>query len=253
MSKTITPLLNGRLAVVTGASGGIGRALTTGLAAHGAHVIAAGRKLSALQAVADDIAASGGRASAEVVDVADADSCRAFAARVARVGQVSVLVNNAGVIETAAMDSDAVEAAWNRTIGVNLGGTFNMVHALLEPLVATRGSVVNFSSIAAHLYTGNTVGYTASKGGISSLTVALARELGPKGVRVNAVSPGVVATGMSNSLKDPEKLKVLERRVALGRIGQPEDMVGPVVFLASSMSEYVTGTTLVADGGYTTG
>lgn len=245
-------LLDGRLAVVTGAAGGIGQALARGLASHGARVVLAGRGETALAGLARRIGEEGGEAHAETVDVSQSRSCRDFALRVARHGEVSVLVNNAGVLDYAPIDGDRVEEAWESTIGVNLGGTFHMVRALLDPLIATRGAVVNFSSIAAHLYTNTTVGYTASKGGISSLTVALARELGPKGVRVNAVAPGVVATGMSSSLKDPEKMKVLERRVALGRIGQPEDMVGPVVFLASSMAAYVTGTTLVADGGYTT-
>jgi NAD(P)-dependent dehydrogenase (short-subunit alcohol dehydrogenase family) len=122
----------------------------------------------------------------------------------------------------------------------------------MDQLVKARGSIINVTSITADVYTNNTVGYSASKGGLRSLTMALSRELGPKGVRVNAVAPGVIATRMSTSLKDPEKLRRLEARVSLGRIGQPQDIAGPVAFLASDMAAYVTGTTLVVDGGYTT-
>lgn len=249
----MSKLLEGRLAVVTGASRGIGEALARGLAAHGARVVAAGRDREALEATVAAITADGGTGYAETVDVADAKSCHELAKRVAAHGEVSVLVNNAGAIAYATLDDPAVDAAWQTLIDVNLGGTFHMVRAFLDPLKATRGAIVNLSSIAATIYTNNTVAYSASKGGIRSLTVAMARELGPFGVRVNAVAPGPVATQMAPSASDPERLAILEKRVPLRRIGQPEDMVGPVVFLASAMAAYVTGETLTADGGYLTG
>ncbi len=246
-------LLAGRLALVTGAGGGIGAALARGLAAHGARVVAAGRDAGRLAETAAAIRDGGGQAWAMPVDIADPASCRALAARVAaEAGEVSILVNNAGVIRYAGIDDPAVDEAWASTIGVNLSGPFNTVRAFLAPLKARRGTVVNIASIAAYIYTTNTVGYSASKAGVCAMTVGLARELGPHGVRVNAVAPGAIATAMSPSAADPGRLAALERRVALGRIGQPADMVGPVVFLASPMSAYVTGTTLVADGGYLT-
>jgi NAD(P)-dependent dehydrogenase (short-subunit alcohol dehydrogenase family) len=170
----------------------------------------------------------------------------------AEVGAVSILVNNAGVIEYASVESPGVQAAWRNTIDVNLSGPFNMAMAFLAPLKATRGAIVNISSIAAYVYTSNTVGYSASKGGLAMLTVSLARELGKDGVRVNAVAPGAIDTPMSPSSSDPARMAALLRRVPLGRIGQPADLVGPVVFLASPMAAYVTGATLVADGGYLT-
>jgi NAD(P)-dependent dehydrogenase (short-subunit alcohol dehydrogenase family) len=250
----VRDLLKGRLALVTGAGSGIGAALARGLAAHGAEVIAAGPPGAGLDRTVAAIAEAGGRAWAKTVDVSVAESCRALAEEVGRdAGEVAILVNNAGVIHYATLDDPGVEAAWRSTIEVNLSGPFNMARAFLGPLKATRGAIVNIASIAGFIYTNNTAGYSASKGGVRMLTVALARELGPHGVRVNAVAPGSINTPMSPSSSDPERRAALERRVALGRIGQPEDMVGPVVFLASHMAAYVTGTTLVADGGYLTG
>lgn len=246
-------LLKGRVALVTGAGGGIGAALALGLAAHGARVIAAGQTLDKVARTADAIRAAGAEAWAMRVDISDRDSCRALAAlAAAEAGDVSILVNNAGVIRYAGITDATVDDAWADTIGTNLSGPFNMVRAFLDPLRATRGAVVNIASIAAYIYTGNTVGYSASKGGVCALTVALARELGPHGVRVNAVAPGAIATAMSPSASDPSRRAALEQRVPLRRIGQPEDMVGPVVFLASPMAAYVTGATLLADGGYLT-
>ncbi len=250
---TTVPLLQGDIALVTGAGSGIGAAVARGLAAHGARVVAVGTTLNKVRETQQAIEAEGGQAWSYLLDVREREQCRALAARVAsEVGPVSVLVNNAGVIRYAALDEADVDQAWEDVIETNLSGPFHMVRALLGQLKATRGRVINLSSIAASIYTHNTVGYSASKGGVRSLTVAMARELGGHGIRVNAIAPGAVATGMSPSAQDPVKLAALARRVPLGRIGQPQDMVGPVVFLASSLSAYVTGETLVVDGGYLT-
>lgn len=252
MTATV-PLLQGETALVTGAGSGIGAAVARGLAAHGARVVAVGTTLAKVRETQQAIEAEGGQAWAYLLDVREREQCNALAARVAtEVGPVSVLVNNAGVIRYAALDSLEVDQAWEDVIETNLAGPFHMVRAFLGQLKATRGRVINLSSIAASIYTNNTVGYSASKGGVRSLTVAMARELGGHGIRVNAIAPGAVATGMSPSAQDPAKLAALARRVPLGRIGQPQDMVGPVVFLASSLSAYVTGETLVVDGGYLT-
>jgi len=253
MTAAVARLLDHRVALVTGGGTGIGAAIARGLAEHGASVVVVGPSLAPLQAVADDICRSGARAWAYVHDITDRPACHALAARVGReAGPVSILVNNAGIIRYAALDDPAVDQAWTDVVQTNLGGAFNMVRAFLEPLKATRGAVINLTSIAAFIYTNNTVAYTASKGGVRSLTVAMARELGAHGVRVNAIAPGVVNTKMSPSAQDPQKLETMLKRVPLGRIGQPEDIVGPVAFLASSMASYITGTTLIVDGGYLT-
>lgn len=246
-------LLEGQIALVTGGGTGIGAALARGLASHGAAVIVVGPDLAMLRQTVAAIEAAGGRGWAYTLDVTDRAACVALSQRVAEeAGAVSILINNAGVIRYATLDDPAVDKAWTDVVETNLSGPFNLVRAFLEPLKATKGRVVNLSSIAAFIYTNNTVAYSASKGGVRSLTVALARELGPYGIRVNAIAPGAVNTTMSPSAADQEKLAILLKRVPLGRIAQPEDMVGPVVFLASEMSAYVTGTTTIVDGGYLT-
>jgi NAD(P)-dependent dehydrogenase (short-subunit alcohol dehydrogenase family) len=206
-----------------------------------------------LRHTVDAIQSGGGQAWAYTLDVTDRAACEAVAQRIARdAGPISVLVNNAGIVRYAALDDAQVEQAWSEILDTNLTGPFNMVRAFLEPLKATRGTIINVGSIAGFVYTHNTVAYTASKGGLHSLTVAMARELGPHGIRVNAIAPGAVNTSMSPSASDPGRLASLLKRVPLGRIGQPTDISGPVVFLASAMSAYVTGATLVVDGGYLT-
>lgn len=246
-------ILAGRIALVTGGGSGIGAGIAQGLAAHGASVVITGRTESSLQATVRRIEEAGGKAWACTVDVVNSSVCAELAARVAAdMGDVSLLVNNAGVIEYATMEDPAIDEAWQRIIDTNLSGPFNMARAFLSQLKATQGAIVNIGSIAGLVSTSNTVGYSASKGGVHMLTVALAKELGKHGIRVNTVAPGAINTGMSPSASDESRRAALLRRVPLSRIGQPEDLVGPVVFLASSMSGYVTGATLLVDGGYLT-
>jgi NAD(P)-dependent dehydrogenase (short-subunit alcohol dehydrogenase family) len=256
-AATQTPMvpgiLAGRIALVTGGGGGIGSGIAKGLAAHGASVVITGRTESSLQETVQRIEASGAKAWAYSVDVSDAAACVDMATRIAsEVGDVSLLINNAGVIEYAAMEDPQIDAVWRRIIDTNLSGPFNMARAFLSQLKATRGAIVNIGSIAGFVSTSNTVGYSASKGGVHMLTVALAKELGKDGIRVNTIAPGAINTGMSPSSNDASRRAALLRRVPLARIGEPEDLVGPVVFLASSMSAYVTGATLLVDGGYLT-
>lgn len=253
MPVIISDLLKGRIALVTGAGTGIGAGISVGLAQHGAITIVTGRNMASLQKTVDAVASGGGRAYAYEFDIADPEACLTAANRIeSEVGQVSVLVNNAGVIHYADVDHPNVMNAWKDSMDINLSGPFNVTMAFLGQLRATRGSVINIASIAAFIYTSNTVGYSASKGGVRMLSVAMARELGKDGVRVNAIAPGAINTLMSPAASDEKRMTALKRRVPLQRIGQPEDLVGPVVFLASDMSAYVTGTTLVVDGGYLT-
>lgn len=250
---SLTTILNGRIAVVTGGGSGIGAGIAKGLAAHGASVVLLGRKLEPMRSTIESIEQAGGKAWAYSADVSIARSCDDVARLIAdEVGNVSLLVNNAGVIEYATMDDPNVDAAWHRIIDTNLSGPFNMAKAFLAQLKATAGSIVNIGSIAGVVSTSNTVGYSASKAGVHMLTVALAKELGKDGIRVNTVAPGAINTGMSPSSTDESRRAALLRRVPLARIGEPEDLVGPVVFLASPMSAYVTGATLLVDGGYLT-
>lgn len=253
MTVIIKDLLKGHIALVTGAGTGIGAGIAIGLAQHGAKVVVTGRTLATLQETVNAIESAEGIAYAYQLDIADAEACKVVAKKVeSDVGKVSILVNNAGVIHYAGVDHPGIMQAWKESMDINLSGPFNMTMAFLPHLRGNRGSVINLASIAGFIYTSNTPGYSASKGGVLLLTVAMARELGKDGIRVNAIAPGAINTPMSPSASDEERLAVLKRRVPLQRIGQPQDLVGPVVFLASEMSAYVTGTTLVVDGGYLT-
>jgi NAD(P)-dependent dehydrogenase (short-subunit alcohol dehydrogenase family) len=252
-TRPFSDALAGRVVLVTGGGGGIGSGLARGLAAHGATIIITGRTAASLASTADKIRSEGGHAHAYALDVTDAAACAVLAERVSsEVGDVSLLVNNAGVIEYASIDDPEIDAVWHRIIDTNLSGPFNVARGFLRHLKDTRGAIVNIGSIAGLVSTSNTVGYSASKGGVHMLTVALAKELGQYGIRVNTIAPGAINTGMSPSASDESRRAALIRRVPLARIGEPEDLVGPVVFLASSMSAYVTGATLLVDGGYLT-
>lgn len=253
MSVLHSRLLENKTAFITGAGSGIGKAIAKGFAHHGATVALAGRKVAPLEETADAIRKAGGSAHIFELDISDKESCASVARQVSSsVGDISILVNNAGVIRYAKIDDPDVYKAWDEQLNINLSGPFNVTMAFLPALRATRASVINLGSIAASVYVPVTPGYSAAKAGVHMLTAALARELGPDGIRVNTLAPGVIATKMSASAGNQEKLEALHRRVALQRIGTGDDLVGPAVFLASEMSAYVTGTTLGVDGGYLT-
>ena len=245
-------LLEGRLALITGAGQGNGRALALGLSAAGAHVIVTDMNATTVEETAELVRANGGTAFADTLDVTDAEACKALAARLDRdVGPVDLLVNNAGIIIREGTDSPRAEANWRLTMDVNVNGTFNVTHAFLAALKVTRGTVVNIASIAAYAGQGGSLGYSPSKGAIKMFTQSLAAELAKDGVRVNALAPGVIATPMTAATRSqPERLEKFLTRIPMGRVGEPDELVGPVVFLSSSMSAYVTGVTLPVDGGF---
>ena len=245
-------LLEGRLALITGAGQGNGRALALGLSAAGARVIVTDMNATTVEETAALVRANGGTAFADTLDVTDAEACKALAARLDRdVGPVDLLVNNAGIIIREGTDSPRAEANWRLTMDVNVNGTFNVTHAFLAALKVTRGTVVNIASIAAYAGQGGSLGYSPSKGAIKMFTQSLAAELAKDGVRVNALAPGVIATPMTAATRSqPERLEKFLTRIPMGRVGEPDELVGPVVFLSSSMSAYVTGVTLPVDGGF---
>jgi NAD(P)-dependent dehydrogenase (short-subunit alcohol dehydrogenase family) len=245
-------LLAGAIAVITGAGQGNGRAITLGLAAAGARVVATDLDETLAGDTARLVREQGGSAWSYRLDVTDPGCCQRVADACARgIGDTSILVNNAGIIVRERMDSPAAAAAWRRVHDVNLDGVFNASRAWLGALRVTRGAIVNVASIAAFSGIAGAVGYSSSKGAVRLLTQAMARELAQDGIRVNAIAPGVIDTPMTAATREnPERLAPFMARTPMARVGQPVELVGPVVFLASSMASYVTGVILPVDGGY---
>mgnify|MGYP000665082557 FL=1 len=245
-------VLSGKIALVTGAGQGNGRAIAKGLAKAGATVIVTDMVEKNAQAVAQEILQSGAKAVAYELNVTVADQCNALAATVTKdVGNIDILINNAGIIVREGLDSPNVAANLARTLDVNVMGTFHPTSAWLKALRTTKGVIINVASIASSVGIPNVVGYSPSKGAVKQLTQALAVELAKDGVRVNAIAPGVIETPMTSHTREaPERLEKFMMRTPMARVGQAEELVGPVVFLASEMASYVTGVTLAVDGGF---
>jgi NAD(P)-dependent dehydrogenase (short-subunit alcohol dehydrogenase family) len=245
-------LLKDKLALITGGGGGLGTAMARGFAREGARVIVADVQLDKAQAVADAIRADGGQAWAEAVDVTDRGATRQLAESISgRLGMIDILVNNAGISGRARIDDPQAAEVWDRLINVNLQGLFNVTHAFVPALKQSRGCIINLSSIVAFVSGISSAGYVASKGAVRSFTQALARDLAPFGVRTNAVAPGLMLTEMvAPQLKVPGGTDWYMKRVPMARGGEVDEIVGPVVFLASSMASYVNGVVLPVDGGF---
>jgi NAD(P)-dependent dehydrogenase (short-subunit alcohol dehydrogenase family) len=192
------------------------------------------------------------------LDVTDRRACKAAAAEIARSGGICILVNNAGINRRNPITGDAAAVAkdWDDILSINLDGMFNVTHAFLDQLRATKGRIVNIGSIQSfvHVSWPNSAAYTTSKHGVLGFTRALAAELGKDGVRVNAIGPGLIETNINAQARGqyPDMVAAVMRHTPLNRPGKPEDVAGPAVFLASDMSAYVTGCIVMADGGFRT-
>jgi L-rhamnose 1-dehydrogenase len=243
--------LSGKVALVTGGSRGIGRAICRRLARAGAAVAVNYNKTEPRE-VLDEIAAAGGRAIAVQADVAKKREVEAMVERVvAELGGLDVLVNNAGICPFHAF-VDMPEDLWDQVHDVNLKGVFLCSQAAAKVMIEQRrgGQIVSISSISALVGGGMQTHYTPTKAGIHSLMQSLAIVLGPHGITCNSVLPGTIATDINrDDLSDPNKRAYFERRIPVGRIGDPDDIAGPVVFLASEEARYVNGSALLVDGG----
>jgi len=251
--------LRGRLALVTGGGRGIGRHLVAGLAEAGADVVVTGRHADALRESAARVEAAGRRAWPIAADVADPAAVDALLAEVEReAGVVDVLVNNAGRVWAARTLEYPLEG-WDRVFDLNVRGLFYLSQQVARGLVAAGrpGSIVHVSSISAFRGAPDeeqpVIAYNASKGAVVALTIDMAVKLAPHGIRVNNIAPGPFLTDMMNHIRhEPEKLARYESGIPLGRSGGEDDIKGAVVFLASEAARFVTGQTLVVDGGVTT-
>lgn len=243
--------LAGKTALVTGGSRGIGRAICQRLAEAGA-AVAVNYSETAPDEVIQAIAAGGGRAMAVRADVAHKDDVETMVRTVAtELGGLDILVNNAGICPFHEF-LDMPEALWDRVQDVNLKGTFLCSQAAARQMVeqGRGGRIISISSISALVGGGLQTHYTPTKAGIHSLMQSLAIVLGPKGITCNSVLPGTIASDINREdLSDPDKRAYFERRIPVGRIGEPDDIAGPVVFLASEAARYVNGAALLVDGG----
>ncbi len=244
--------LTGRIALVTGAGRGNGAAIARGLAAAGARVIVTDIDLDAARMIADSIVKAGGDARGHALDVTDEDGCTKLAQDISLlVGPISILVNNAGIFMRGGLTEPDSRARWERTMEVNVQGPYNVTMAFVDQLKHTKGSIVNIASINSFVAPAGSGVYPVSKGALAQFTRALASELAPDGVRVNALAPGIIATAMTEVTRaDPKRLEGVLAHVPMKRVGQPEELAGPVVFLCSEAASYITGAILPVDGGY---
>jgi 3-oxoacyl-[acyl-carrier protein] reductase len=241
--------LDGRVAMVTGASQGIGRACAVALAKAGAQVALAARNGAKLAEVAAEIEAAGGKAMPFEMDLASEESIKAITkAVVTHYGKLEILVNNGGITRDNLMLRMKL-ADWNAVLQTNLTGAFLLTQAASSSMLKTRwGRIINISSVVGETGQAGQANYAASKAGLIGLTMSLARELASRNITVNAVAPGYISTPMTDVLNDQQRSAMLTQ-IPLDRAGTPEDVASAVVFLASEQAGYITGHVLDVNGG----
>jgi 3-oxoacyl-[acyl-carrier protein] reductase len=243
--------LHGKVALVTGASSGLGARFAECLAENGAAVVAVARRADRLKTVTAGIEKSGGKAIAVEADVQDrAAMKRAFDAAEKAFGTVTILVNNAGVVSSG-RTVDLPEEEWRRVLSTNLDAVFYWAQEAARRMLAAgqSGAIVNIASVLGFGVDKGVVAYATAKAGVVQLTKALALELAFKGIRVNAIAPGWITTDMNRDYLAGERGAVLKRNIPIGRFGEDRDLDGPLLLLVSDAGRFVTGATIVADGG----
>jgi NAD(P)-dependent dehydrogenase (short-subunit alcohol dehydrogenase family) len=250
--------LKDRVVVITGSGAGIGRASAQEFAKEGARVVVADINFSGAEETAQNIAAAGGVAKAVAVDVADAESVQRLARETVQIfGDVHVLFNNAAVQVSKTLEETTLEE-WNRQMAVNLGGIFLCSKYFLPHLRKTRGNILNMASVNGFFVEPMCAGYCATKGAIIALTKAMAIDHGPEGIRVNCICPGYIDAGMAwgyfEGQPDPDAARATAAKLqALKRIGRPEEVARVAAFLASDEAAYMTGASVIVDGGFSSG
>ena len=241
--------LTGRIALVTGASQGIGRACAVELASAGATVALAARNETKLAEVAAEIQSAGGQSAAFALDLASEDSIKSGAKAVLeRFGKVEILVNNAGITRDTLV-LRMKRADWDDVLSTNLTGAFLLTQAVLGPMLRNRwGRIINISSVVGRTGQAGQVNYAASKAGLIGLTRALAREVASRGITVNAIAPGYIETQMTSTF-DEKTREAMIAQIPLGRAGTDLEIARPVAFLASDAAAYITGQVLDVNGG----
>tara|TARA_Y100000590_G_scaffold40205_2_gene42896 strand:- start:566 stop:1312 length:747 start_codon:yes stop_codon:yes gene_type:complete len=241
--------LNNKVAVITGASRGIGKRMAETFAKAGAHVVCVSRSENVLKSVADAINGSGGFASVYACDVSDFNAYQDMIKdTAANHGSVDILVNNAGITrDTLIMRMS--EEDWQTVIDINLKGAFNGIKAVTRVMMKQRaGRIINITSVVGLTGNPGQANYAASKAGLIGLSKATAKELASRGITVNSIAPGYIATDMTDAMTDQAK-ETLNSQIPLGRIGSPDDIAAAALFLASDEAGYITGQTITVDGG----
>ena len=237
--------LKGKVALVTGASRGIGKAIATVLSIAGSQVVCVSRSAKDVQAVADSLP----NASAAACDISSSAGFKELVNKIVEEqGQLDILVNNAGITRDALImrmkDDD-----WNMVLDINLKGAFNGIKAVMRPMMKQKyGRIINISSVVGLTGNAGQANYAASKAGLIGLTKSTAKELSSRRITANCIAPGYIATDMTDNLSDAVK-EDLEKQIPLGRIGSPDDIANMVLFLASDEASYITGQTITVDGG----
>ncbi|MBJ27529.1 MAG: 2-deoxy-D-gluconate 3-dehydrogenase [Chloroflexi bacterium] len=244
--------LTGKVAIITGASRGLGRSMACALAEAGAYVALVGRDLSALKILEADLANIGTETLLISADVSKKKEPQRIINEVLSWrSNIDILVNNAGtVVRSSAVNIS--EDDWEKVIELNLNGAFRMAQAAARVMLNQRsGKIINIGSVNSVLGAREVISYAASKGGILQVTRAMASELAAKGIQVNCILPGYFETDLTKGIQDDEaRYEMIRRRTPAGRWGKPDDLAGAVVYLASAASDYVTGSTLTVDGGF---
>jgi NAD(P)-dependent dehydrogenase (short-subunit alcohol dehydrogenase family) len=245
--------LGGQVAIVIGGSRGIGRAIALGLAENGAHVVVASRSAAAVDSVAAEIAALGGRADGMPMDVSRLEDIERLVGEVrSRFGRIDVLVNNAGINPMFKRPEAVTHEDWDLIMSVNLRGAFLACREVGKVMIAQHGGrIVNISSATALSGTKRGLPYTAAKAGLIAMTQTLAADWCSHGIRVNAIAPGYVITDLTSGLmKNAEIYRRVLEKIPMGRFADPEEIVEMTLYLSSGASSYVTGQVFVVDGGY---
>jgi 3-oxoacyl-[acyl-carrier protein] reductase len=246
----VTISLEGKTALVTGGSQGIGASIARALAQAGAHVAVAARTQERAREVADAITASGGSAEPLSLDVTDpASVSAAFRTLLESRGRIDIVVNNAGITADGLILRMPKES-WDKVVATDLTGVFLVAQEATKAMIKKKiaGRIINITSVVGMMGNPGQTNYAAAKAGVIGLTMSLAREIGSRGITVNAVAPGYIETPMTDRLDEAQK-KALVDQIVLGRLGTGEDVAGAVLFLASDAAAYVTGTTLNVSGG----
>ena len=242
-------MLDKKVALVTGASRGIGRAIALELARNGAYVVGTATSEAGAQAIGEALVQAGGKGAGRVLDVRDAAQCDALVGSVQKeFGDILVLVNNAGIVR----DNLALrmkDEEWDAVIETNLRPAFRLARSVMRGMMKARwGRIINVTSVVGAAGNAGQANYAAAKAGLAGMTRSLARELGSRNITVNCVAPGFIDTDMTRALTDEQRSALLGQ-IPLGRLGKPEDIAAAVAFLAAPSGDYVTGTVLHVNGG----